>query len=319
MTLLEVAQLEKRFPAGRGRAIHAVNGVSFTIAPGEILGLVGESGSGKSTIGRLVTRLLRPSSGAIRFQGEDISAISDRKMRGLRRNIQIVFQDPWSSLNPRMSVRRLIEEPFKLHTDLDRQARRDAAEALAVRVRLSPAVLDRYPIGLSGGQLQRVCIARALATSPSLIVLDEPTSSLDLSVRAEILDLLHELRGVLGTAMLFISHDLATIRQLCHRVLVLYLGQVVESAPADALFRAPAHPYTKALLSAQLSPDPRVRTSRHQLEGEVPSAIDISPGCLFESRCPVAIERCKTTRPALEPAGPDQVAACIRIGELKAG
>jgi oligopeptide/dipeptide ABC transporter ATP-binding protein len=311
--LLEVRDLAKRFPLGRGRAVHAVRGVDFALARGEILGLVGESGSGKSTIGRLVTRLAEPDAGAIRFAGEDLGALPARRLRAMRARLQIVFQDPWAALNPRLSVRRLIEEPLLLHRDLPAAARREAAAHLAARVRLGADILDRHPVDLSGGQLQRVCVARALATGPELVVLDEPTSSLDLSVRAGILDLLHGLRAELGTAMLFISHDLATIRLICDRVLVLYLGRVVEEGPADRIFADPRHPYTRALLSAQLSPDPRQRRERIQLTGEIPSAAAPPPGCAFAGRCPQAVPDCARSVPALRPTGPGRAAACIRL------
>jgi oligopeptide/dipeptide ABC transporter ATP-binding protein len=311
--LLDVQGLVKRFPLGRGRAIHAVSEVDLGLGRGEVVGLVGESGSGKSTIGRLITGLERADAGSIRFDGDSLAALSARRIRALRAKLQIVFQDPWASLNPRLGVRRLIEEPLLLHSRLTAAERRQEAERLADRVRLSRAALDRYPVDLSGGQLQRVCIARALATGPELVVLDEPTSSLDLSVRAGILDLLHGLRAETGMAMLFISHDLATVRLLCDRVIVLYLGRVVEEAPAAELFAAPRHPYTQALLSAQLSPDPRERTQRIQLTGEIPSAATPPPGCAFATRCPLAIEACRAAVPPLRAVAPGHRAACIRL------
>ena len=311
--LLAASGLVKRFPLGRGRAVHAVSAVDLDLARGEVVGLVGESGSGKSTIGRLVTGLDRPDAGGIRFDGEELGALSARRLRALRARLQIVFQDPWASLNPRLGIRRLIEEPLLLHSPLGAADRRAAAERLTDRVQLSRTALDRYPVDLSGGQLQRVCIARALATGPELVVLDEPTSSLDLSVRAGILDLLHGLRAETGMAMLFISHDLATVRLLCDRVIVLYLGRVVEEAPAASLFAAPRHPYTKALLSAQLSPDPRERTRRIPLTGEIPSAVAPPPGCAFATRCPVAVEACRGAVPPLRAVGQGHCAACIRL------
>jgi oligopeptide/dipeptide ABC transporter ATP-binding protein len=314
--LLEVQGLVKRFPLGRGRAVHAVSEVDLGLQRGEVVGLVGESGSGKSTIGRLVTGLERADAGSIRFAGDSLATLSSRQMRALRAKLQIVFQDPWASLNPRLGVRRLIEEPLLLHSPMSAADRRLAVERLADRVRLSRAALDRYPVDLSGGQLQRVCIARALATGPELVVLDEPTSSLDLSVRAGILDLLHGLRAETGMAMLFISHDLATVRLLCDRVIVLYLGRVVEEGPAAALFAAPRHPYTKALLSAQLSPDPRERAARIQLTGEIPSAASPPPGCAFASRCSYAVEACRAAVPALREVGQQHRAACIRLNEV---
>jgi len=315
--VLEVDGLVKHFDAGRGRRVHAVNGVSFSLAAGETLGLVGESGSGKSTIGRCVTRLLAPSGGRIRFLGQDITTLPEAACRPLRGQLQIVFQDPWSALNPRMRVGDLIAEPLLLHTPLSRGERRDRAAELARRVRLTGELLGRFPGELSGGQLQRVCIARAIATSPRVIVLDEPTSSLDLSVRAGILDLLAELRAETGTAMIFISHDLGTVKLICDRILVLYLGQVVEAAPAARLFADPAHPYAQALISAHLPADPAVAIRRHVLEGDVPSPIDLPPGCSFASRCPVAIPHCRVAAPSLAPIAEDpaHLAACLRIAD----
>jgi oligopeptide/dipeptide ABC transporter ATP-binding protein len=314
--VLAVEALAKHFPTPRrGQVVHAVNDVSFAIGAGETVGMVGESGSGKSTIGRLILRLIAPTAGRILFEGRDIAALSERQMRPLRAAIQIVFQDPWAALNPRLRARDLIEEPLLLHTPLDRAERRARAEALAERVHLSRAMLDRFPAELSGGQLQRVCIARAIATNPRLIVLDEPTSSLDLSVRAGILDLLHELRTETGAAMLFITHDLGTVRLISDRVLVLYLGRVVEEAPTATIFDRAAHPYTQALLSAHLPADPAAPLRRHVLEGEIPSPIGLPPGCGFASRCPVAAARCRTDAPALEALGPAHRAACLRIAE----
>ena len=314
MSTLAVEALQKHFKVGAG-TVHAVNGVSFALAPGETLGLVGESGSGKSTIGRCVLRLAAPTSGHIRFQGEDITRVHERSLRPLRGKMQIVFQDPWSALNPRMTARRLIEEPLLLHTRLAAAERRDRAEALGARVRLPGRMLDRYPAELSGGQLQRVCIARAIATEPSLIVLDEPTSSLDLSVRAGILDLLFELKDSTGAGMIFITHDLGTLRLIADRILVLYLGRVVEEGPAEKIFETPAHPYTQALISAHLPADPRIPLARHHLAGEIPSPLALPPGCAFAGRCPVAVPRCREIEPTLEPVGPSHRAACIRIAE----
>lgn len=315
--VLSVTGLSKRFPAGKGRTINAVRDVDLHIRPGETLGMVGESGSGKSTIGRAILRLTEPSAGRILFRGQDITHIPQGRLRGLRRDMQMVFQDPWSALNPRLRIGTLIAEPLKLHFDMSRSERADRAEALARRVRLSPEFLKRAPGGLSGGQLQRVCIARAIATDPKLIVLDEPTSSLDLSVRAGILDLLAEIRAETGTAMLFISHDLGTVRIISDRIVVLYLGSVVEEAPADRLFADPAHPYTQSLLSAHLPADPTVRLNRHVLEGEVPSPIDLPTGCAFHTRCPVAIPACRTTVPgSIAPGGATgHMARCLRIAD----
>ncbi|MBL8701211.1 MAG: ABC transporter ATP-binding protein [Alphaproteobacteria bacterium] len=310
--ILAVENLEKRFPGPRGQTVHAVNGVSFEIRPGQTVGLVGESGSGKSTIGRTVLRLLTPSGGRIVFDGRDITSLPEKDCRPLRAQMQMVFQDPWSALNPRHSVRRLIEEPLLLHMDLGGAARRARAEALAERVHLGRAMLDRYPSELSGGQLQRVCVARAIATDPKLIVLDEPTSSLDLSVRAGILELLAEIKAESGAGMLFISHDLGTLKLISDEILVLYLGSVMERAPSAQIFDAPAHPYTRALMSAHLPPDPAHRPERIRLEGEIPSPIDLPPGCPFKSRCASAIDDCGRAKPGLRAAGRGE-AACIRL------
>jgi oligopeptide/dipeptide ABC transporter ATP-binding protein len=312
--VLSVRNLVHRFPAANG-AVHAVNDVSFDIAAGETLGLVGESGSGKSTIGLLVTRLLAPTAGTIAFEGEDITRLAPSALRSLRARLQIVFQDPWGALNPRMTIGRLLEEPLLLHARLDRAARQAEARRLADRVRLPVATLGRYPHELSGGQLQRVSIARAIANRPKLVVLDEPTSSLDLSVRAGILQLLDELQRETGIAMLFISHDLETVRLVSHRVIVLYLGRIAEQAPAAGLFAHPAHPYTQTLLSAHLPPDPFVPLARHEVTGEIPSPVNLPKGCFFAGRCPIALPPCAAAAPALLPVGPSHDAACLRISD----
>ena len=308
--ILEVNGLVKQF----GK-VHAVNGVDFHVAAGEAVGLVGESGSGKSTIGMLVTRLLAPTAGTIRFDGRDITALPEAEMRALRAKLQIVFQDPWGALNPRMTIGRALEEPLRLHMQLDTGDRVRRVRALAERVHLPLATLERFPNELSGGQLQRVSIARALATQPKLIVLDEPTSSLDLSVRAGILKLLDEIRRETGVAIVFISHDLETVELVTDRVLVLYLGSVVEQGATRDIFSAPAHPYTQTLLSANLPPDPDARLARHPVIGETPSPIDLPPGCAFASRCPAAIPSCRAARPPATPLGEAHSAACIRIAE----
>lgn len=309
--ILDVRNLVHRFPGG----VNAVNDVSFSIAAGETLGLVGESGSGKSTIGLLVTRLLAPTGGTILFEGEDITRLPPAALRKLRARLQIVFQDPWGSLNPRMTIGRLLEEPLALHTTLDSAARIAEARRLADRVRLPAASLLRYPHELSGGQLQRVSIARAIANRPKLVVLDEPTSSLDLSVRAGILQLLDELQRETGIAMLFISHDLETVRLVSHRVIVLYLGRIVEQAPAATLFDNPAHPYTQVLLSAHLPPDPAMRLRRHEVTGEIPSPINLPPGCFFAGRCPVALPACTAAPPPAIALEAGHSAACLRIAD----
>jgi oligopeptide/dipeptide ABC transporter ATP-binding protein len=311
--VLQVEHLSKRFAAPGGGVIGAVNDVSFTLAAGETLGLVGESGSGKSTLGRCVLRLIAPTEGRIAFMGQDITTVPESRCRAMRKHMQMVFQDPWSALNPRMTARDLIEEPLMLHTKLSRTERRDEATRLGLRVRLPAAMLDRYPSELSGGQQQRVCIARAIATKPALIVLDEPTSSLDLSVRAGILDLLAELKEETGAAMLFITHDLGTLKLMADRVMVMYLGRVVEQADAAEVFDRPVHPYTQALMSAHLPADPSVKLARHMLKGEIPSPINLPPGCGFASRCPVALDACRAAQPPLDEVAPRHRAACIRV------
>ena len=278
--VIEVKGLKKHFPTGhKDKVVHAVNGIDFAIRPGETLGMVGESGSGKSTVGRTILRLTNPTAGKITFCGQDISGLTMDQCRPLRSDMQMVFQDPWSALNPRMKIGSLISEPLLLH--------------------------DKMP---------RVCIARAIATNPKLIVLDEPTSSLDLSVRAGILELLAELKEETRVAMLFISHDLGTVKLISDRIVVLYLGQIVEQAEAGSVFDAPAHPYTQSLMSAHLPADPHFVVKRQILEGEVPSPIDLPTGCSFHTRCPVAIDKCSQQEPPLDLLGENgHLAACLRI------
>ena len=315
--LLQVDGLVKRFPIGRGGMVHAVNGVSFSIAPGEAVGLVGESGSGKSTIGLLVTRLLAPTAGRILFDGKDITALPEAALRPLRAALQIVFQNPWGAFNPRMTIRSALEEPLVLHTPDNASQRAARVRELADQVHIASAALDRYPHELSGGQLQRIGIARAIATRPRLIVLDEPTSSLDLSVRAGVLALLDEIRRETGVALLFISHDLETVELVTDRVLVLYLGTTVESARTADLFAGPAHPYTQALLSATLKPDPLQHRDRHILQGEIPRPTELPPGCVFASRCPIAIAACTRETPAPVMLANGHTARCLRIEDQR--
>ncbi len=317
MNVLEARGLVKHFPGPRrGSLVHAVNGVSFTIAAGETVAMVGESGSGKSTIGRLVLGLEPPTAGSALVEGRDLARLSARELRAQRARMQMVFQDPWGTLNPRMSIATLIEEPFLLHTSLTPSERSEAAAQLAGRVRLDRRLLGRHPAQLSGGQLQRVAIARAIATAPKLVVLDEPTSSLDLSVRAEILDLLAELKADSQAGFLFITHDLGTVRLVADRVIVLYLGSVVESGKVAQVFDDPQHPYTQTLLSAHLPTDPRVALHRHLLQGEIPSPLDLPPGCAFAGRCPLAQDRCAEGRVGLAPyGGSEREVACLRVAD----
>jgi oligopeptide transport system ATP-binding protein len=295
--VLEVEGLVKHFTLGRGvgkggRIVHAVDGVSFSIAPGEVLGLVGESGSGKTTVGYCVNRLYEPTAGTIRLNGADITHLSRRALRPHRRQMHIVFQDPYSSLNPRMTCGQIVGEPLRLH----RLARRSELDGrvgeLFDAVGLRPELRFRYPHELSGGQRQRVGLARALSVSPSLLIADEPVSALDVSVQASVLNLLRDLQGKLGFSCLFISHDLATVEFLCDRVAVMYLGKIVELAPREELFARPQHPYTQALLSAAVVPDPVVQRNRTRivLEGDIPSPISPPSGCRFRTRCPLEQE-----------------------------
>lgn len=310
MALLEARGLRKEFDApGRGRKVTAVDGVNLSIEPGEVVGLVGESGSGKSTVGRLLLRLLEPSAGEILFRGENITALTGESLKPFRREMQMVFQDPYASLNRRMRVRAILEEPLRVHgvPKVDWESRIDE---LLDMVGLDREVAERFPHEFSGGQRQRIGIARALAVDPSFIVADEPVSSLDVSVQAQVLNLLSDLRARLGLAMLFVAHDLAVVRHVADRVLVMYLGRIVEEAPAETLFANPVHPYTEALLSAAPVPEVGVRRDRIVLEGDIPSPMAIPSGCAFRTRCHLAEARCAEERPELEEAAPGHWKSC---------
>ena len=303
--LLEVRGLSKRF-----RQVSAVDGVDFSIAAGETLGLVGESGCGKSTTARLLMRLVEPSGGQMLFGGQDVFALPAPALRAFRRQIQIVFQDPYGSLNPRMTVREILDDPLRINTALSRAEREVRIAGLLDQVGLPSRSLTRYPHEFSGGQRQRICIARAISLAPKLLICDEPVSALDVSVQAQVLNLLRQLQRELGLAMLFISHDLSVVRLMAARVAVMYLGRIVETAPTQELFDAPRHPYTRALLSAIPVPDPDHPRQRMVLRGDPPSPADPPAGCRFHPRCPIAVSLCSQTAPALLPEAGLHRAAC---------
>ncbi len=308
--LLSVEGLEKRFREGAA-TIHAVNGVSFEIHPGEAVGLVGESGCGKTTVARCIMRLTEASAGRITFDGVDLQRLPGSRVRRLRRDFQMVFQDPTASLNPRFSTRRTLREPVLLHGIARGAAAETRVRDMMARVNLDSAHLARYPHQLSGGQKQRVGVARALITDPRFVVLDEPTSSLDMSVRIYVIDLLRRLQRDLGAAYLFISHDLSTVRYLCNRVMVMYLGRIVETGPTEEVFARPRHVYTQALLSAIPVPDPTARRERIFLKGETPSPREVRPGCGLQDRCPSAREDCLRPVPFYDLGGGHRVACLL--------
>ena len=318
-TLLEVRDLVKHYPISAGffgrnvGVVRAVDGVSFTIRRGETLGLVGESGCGKTTTGRCVLQLERPTSGSVRFEGQELTTLGAAALRSVRRRIQVIFQDPYSSLNPRMTVGQIVGEPLAVHGLVPDAAGRVArVKELLDQVGLLPQHDRRYPHQLSGGQRQRVGIARALSLEPSLIICDEPVSALDVSIQAQIINLLEDLQQELGLTYLFVAHDLSVVRHISDRVAVMYLGKIVELADRQTLYEAPRHPYTKALLSAVPIPDPEVEARREHvvLGGEVPSPLRPPPGCAFHPRCPIAVDECGRTTPALRELDPGHRAAC---------
>ncbi len=319
-TLLEVTELAKHYPTGRGllgRAsgvVRAVDGVSFQIARGETLALVGESGCGKSTTARLVVRLIEPTAGKVRFDGQEVAGRA--ALRALRRRVQVVFQDPYASLNPRLTVGEAIAEPMEVHGIGDTAARAARVEELLGLVGLAPWQAARYPHQFSGGQRQRIGIARALAVRPELVVCDEPVSALDVSIQAQVVNLLKDLQERFGLSYLFIAHDLAVVRHMADRVAVMYLGQIVETAPKRDLFANPRHPYTRALLAAIPHPDPRRRGRVTPPGGDVPSPVNPPPGCRFHTRCPIAIDKCRVEDPPFVDYGGGHFAACWRAREV---
>ena len=313
--LLEVRDLRKSFPVGGGwlrqrRWLRAVDGVDLELNEGETLGVVGESGCGKSTMARLILRLIEADGGEVRFEGRDVLGLPRGELRALRRRMQIIFQDPYASLNPRMSIGEAIGEGLLVHGLGDSSARRERVQELLEVVGLRADHADRYPHEFSGGQRQRIGIARALAVEPKLVIGDEPVSSLDVSIQAQILNLLLDLQERFGLAYIFISHDLRVVRHLTDRIAVMYLGRVVERAASAVLYEAPQHPYTEALLSAIPNPDPARHRERITLHGDVPSPIDPPSGCPFHPRCPHAVERCRTDVPELREVRPGRWSAC---------
>ena len=316
--IIEAEGLVKTFVDGGGLSlgqkrdeVRAVDGVSFEVGRGETLALVGESGCGKSTLGRLLLRLIEPTAGKVSFEGIDLVTLSKAEMRAMRRKVQMIFQDPYGSLSPRRSVADIIAEPLEVFGLVrSGRERRERVADLLTQVGLSPSYMDRYPRQFSGGQRQRIGIARAISVDPGFIVADEPVSSLDVSIQAQIINLMQDLQQQKGFSYLFIAHDLAVVRHIADRVAVMYLGRIAEMGPKTKIYAAPQHPYTQALLSAAPEPDPERKTRRIILEGDVPSPSNVPPGCSFHTRCPIAQAVCSVERPPLREVAPGQLAAC---------
>jgi len=321
--ILSVSGLKKHFPISSGivfqrqvGAVRAVDDVSFDVYRGETLGLVGESGCGKSTTGRTILQLYRPTAGSVRFEGKELTTMKGEELRAMRREMQIIFQDPFASLNPRMTVGNIVSEPLRIHNILRGKELREFVENLLEKVGLNPFYINRYPHEFSGGQRQRIGIARALALKPKFIVCDEPISALDVSIQAQVVNLLEDLQQELGLTYLFIAHDLSMVRHICDRVAVMYLGKIVELAPTDELYENPLHPYTQALLSAVPVPDPSVEEDRQRIliAGDLPSPANPPKGCNFNTRCPVRMDACfRDPDPELVEVSPGHWVACLRV------
>jgi oligopeptide transport system ATP-binding protein len=318
MNLLEVKNLKQYYIINKGflgekKVVKAVDGVSFTIRQGETLGIVGESGCGKSSLGRSVIRLLQPTSGEVHFEGEDITKMSQSEMKKIRKEIQMVFQDPYASLNPRSTIRSILETPLITHGNKNKKSRTQIIENLIEKIGLRKEQLDRYPHEFSGGQRQRIGIARALTLNPKLIVADEPVSALDVSVQSQVLNLMVELQKEFNLSYMFISHDLSVVKHISDRVAVMYLGRIVEIAEVESMYATPLHPYTKALMSAVPLPDPTKKRERIILQGDLPSPVNPPTGCTFHTRCPIATEECKHTIPTLREIKEDHFASCLKL------
>ncbi len=316
MTILKVNGLKKLFPITGGifrrtvGHVRAVDDISFEMVEGETLGIVGESGSGKSTLGRTIIRLYEPTDGSIHFDGEDISHLSRKKLRHARKNMQMVFQDPYASLNPRMTVGELIDEPLKVHTTYSKDERLEKVQELLNVVGLSREAYSRYPHEFSGGQRQRIGIARSIAIRPKMIIADEPVSALDVSIQSQVINLMMDLQAEFGLSYLFIAHDLSVVKHISDRIGVMYLGKMVELSPKVELFKDPLHPYTQALLSAVPVPDPNTKRERIILKGDIPSAAKPPSGCVFHTRCPRVMEICRAENPIFKEAAPKNFVAC---------